>query len=138
MCAVQVYKPAELLAKHGKVLGEGFASSADRAVTGVFKLTFKMASFYGLWTYLTHTFFGASVVAIPMLAAAFLAAVPLAGQYVAAAPAALELWLAEGRPAQVESRGFFANCTDSTVGCSVGWFNFIRETWRSVENCSFC
>ncbi len=114
---MQVYKPAELLAKHGKVLGEGFASSADRAVTGVFKLTFKMASFYGLWTYLTHTFFGASVVAIPMLAAAFLAAVPLAGQYVAAAPAALELWLAEGRPAQVESRGVFfsANC------CTVDW-----------------
>ena len=43
-------------------------------------LTVKMATFYALWTYLTHTTFGVSAVVLPVMAAAFLAAVPLTGQ----------------------------------------------------------
>ena len=35
---------------------------------------------------------------VPVLAATFLAAVPVAGQYLVAFPAALELWLADERP----------------------------------------
>ena len=37
------------------------------------------------------------MITIPVLAAAFLAAVPVAGQYLVALPAALELFLAEDR-----------------------------------------
>ena len=37
------------------------------------------------------------MITIPVLAAAFLAAVPVAGQYLVAIPAALELFLAEDR-----------------------------------------
>ena len=48
-------------------------------------------------TYLTHMLFAVSLITLPVLAAAFLAAVPVAGQYVVAFPAALELWLSEGR-----------------------------------------
>jgi len=40
-----------------------------------------LIDFYGIWTYVTHTVFHASVVTVPVLAAAFLAAVPVAGQY---------------------------------------------------------
>ena len=56
-----------------------------------------MVCFYGMWTYLTHKIFAVSLVTLPVLTAAFLAAVPVAGQYVVAVPAALELWLAESR-----------------------------------------
>ena len=52
-----------------------------------------MAAFYGLWTYLTHTVFNASIITVPVLVATFLASVPVAGQYLVALPAALELWI---------------------------------------------
>ena len=57
-----------------------------------------MAAFYGLWTYFTHSMFNVSFVMVPVLVATFLAAVPVAGQYLVALPAALELWLADDRP----------------------------------------
>ena len=57
-----------------------------------------MASFYGLWTYLTHTVFNASIITVPVLVSTFLAAVPVAGQYPVALPAALELWVLKERP----------------------------------------
>ena len=56
-----------------------------------------MATFYGLWTYLTHTVFNASIITLPVLISTFLAAVPVAGQYLVALPAALELWLLKER-----------------------------------------
>ena len=92
-----IYKPIEVISNHGQLLGSGFASALEKAVNGVFTLTVKMVCFYGMWTYLTHMLFAVSLVTLPVLAAAFLAAVPVAGQYVVAIPAALELWLAESR-----------------------------------------
>ncbi len=95
----RVYRPQEMLARHGHLVGgRDFARALSSAVTSIFWLTIKMAGFYGCWTYLTHTVFGASVVAIPVLCAAFLAAVPLTGQYVVCLPGALELWLSAQRP----------------------------------------
>ncbi|QQP38913.1 Transmembrane protein C9orf5like, partial [Caligus rogercresseyi] len=79
------------------VMGDDFAMAMNKAIKSVFIITFKMASFYGLWTYLTHTLFSASIVMVPVLAATFLAAVPLAGQYLVAIPAALELIFAKER-----------------------------------------
>ena len=55
-----------------------------------------MAAFYGLWTYLTHTVFNVSIVTVPVLVATFLASVPVAGQYLVALPAALELCVIGG------------------------------------------
>ena len=94
--SAEAYKPIELFSAEGFV-PEGFADALNKAVKSVFKITFKMAAFYGMYTYLTHTLFDVSVVMVPVLAAAFLAAVPVAGQYVVPLPAALELWLANGR-----------------------------------------
>lgn len=92
-----IYKPIEVISNHGQLLGSGFASALEKAINGVFTLTVKMVCFYGMWTYLTHKLFAVSLVTLPVLVAAFLAAVPVAGQYCVAIPAALELWLAEGR-----------------------------------------
>ena len=92
-----IYKPIEVISNHGQLLGSGFASALEKAINGVFTLTVKMVCFYGMWTYLTHKLFAVSLVTLPVLAAAFLAAVPVSGQYVVAIPAALELWLAESR-----------------------------------------
>lgn len=89
------YKPIELFSEG--FVPEGFTDALSKAVKSVFKITFKMAAFYGMYTYLTHTLFDVSVVMVPVLAAAFLAAVPVAGQYLVPVPAALELWLADGR-----------------------------------------
>ena len=91
----EAYKPIELFSEG--FVPEGFADALNKAVKSVFKITFKMAAFYGMYTYLTHTLFDVSVVMVPVLAAAFLAAVPVAGQYLVPVPAALELWLADGR-----------------------------------------
>jgi predicted PurR-regulated permease PerM len=92
-----IYKPVELISELGTSVGDGFSAALTKAVKSIFKITFKMAAFYGMFTYLTHTLFNVSIVMVPVLAATFLAAVPVAGQYVVPVPGALELWLADDR-----------------------------------------
>jgi hypothetical protein len=65
------------------------------------------ADFYGIWTYVTHTVFHASVVTVPVLAAAFLAAVPVAGQYLVNTFLLIIFWTA-AKPISGTARPFRA------------------------------
>lgn len=90
-----LYKPVDWLSNFGPVNGNKLGMAFEAAVTGVFKASFKMALFYGLWTWLIHNLFRVRIVYLPSVLAAVLGAVPFLGTYWASVPAVLDLWLAQ-------------------------------------------
>ncbi|KAJ2953387.1 hypothetical protein O0L34_g977 [Tuta absoluta] len=92
-----LYKPVEVITQIQPNFGPRLGLALSVAINQVFRASFKMALFYGLWTWLVHNLFGAKVVYLPSVLAAVLGAAPFLGPYLAGIPAALDVWL-QGRP----------------------------------------
>ncbi|XP_053986250.1 transmembrane protein 245 isoform X1 [Hylaeus volcanicus] len=96
------YKPVELttvfspISCHSTLHVEGFAVALQEAVIGVFVATFKLASFFGMWTWFIHNLFQVKIVYLPSTFATILGAVPFLDAYFACIPATLELWFTRG------------------------------------------
>ncbi|XP_034941416.1 transmembrane protein 245 isoform X2 [Chelonus insularis] len=123
----KTYKPIELIAMFSPIslyrkddLG-GFAIALQEAVIGVFTATFKLASFFGMWTWFIHNLFQVKIVYLPSAFATVLAAVPFLDAYFACIPATIELWFTRGR---VMAILFF---TFHFLPCNIVITNFYKE-----------
>ncbi|XP_017767693.1 PREDICTED: LOW QUALITY PROTEIN: transmembrane protein 245 [Eufriesea mexicana] len=98
----KIYKPVELttmfspISCHSTLHMEGFAIALQEAVIGVFAATFKLASFFGMWTWFIHNLFQVKIVYLPSTFATILGAVPFLDAYFACIPTTLELWFTRG------------------------------------------
>lgn len=59
------YKPLDLFASMLPGSASRLGEAVEEAVAGVFAASFKMAAFYGLYTWLIHTLFEVKMVYIP-------------------------------------------------------------------------
>lgn len=77
--------------------GTKVVTALESSISSVIMASLKIALFHGLFTWLTHTWFGAHVVFLPAVIAAVLAAAPFLGTYFCCIPAFLDLWLSQDR-----------------------------------------
>ncbi|KYN00909.1 Transmembrane protein C9orf5 [Cyphomyrmex costatus] len=92
----KTYKPIELTTIFSPISCHRFATSLQEAVIGVFAATFKLASFFGMWTWFIHNLFQVKIVYLPSALATILGAVPFLDAYFACIPATIELWFTRG------------------------------------------
>lgn len=59
-----MYRPVELMTNFSPS-GNRFGLALEGAISGVFTATFKMAAFYGLWTWFIHNWFSVKIVYLP-------------------------------------------------------------------------
>ncbi|TKR67446.1 hypothetical protein L596_023596 [Steinernema carpocapsae] len=71
----------------------------ERAISGVFVLSAKMAIFYGLYTYFVHSLFDLNIVFVPSMLAAIFAAIPIMAPYFVCVFGIVELYLVRGEAA---------------------------------------
>ena len=95
-----IYKPMDMLVKFMLLICGSesinvhkFEEAVEDSITSIFTATFKMSFFYGLYTWLILTLSESSIIYIPAVLAALLAAVPFFGAYWAFLPSILEYWL---------------------------------------------
>lgn len=95
----ELYKPVELMTQFSSN-GNRLGLALGDAINGVFTASFKMATFYGLWTWFIHNLFNVKIVYLPSAVAAILGAAPFLGTYWACIPAVFDLWLAQEKGLQ--------------------------------------
>lgn len=59
-----LYKPVEIMTNFSPS-GNRVGLALESAINGVFAASFKMATFYGLWTWFIHNLFGVRIVYLP-------------------------------------------------------------------------
>lgn len=91
-----VYRPTEWLNRIFMIGDSRLGKAVNDAVTSVFMASLKMATFYGLYTYIWHTLLGSHLVFIPAVIAS-LCAVTLKSFW-GALLGCLDLWLIQQRP----------------------------------------
>lgn len=77
--------------------GMRLADALEDSISSVLVATLKLSLFHGLFTWLTHTVFGAHVIYLPAILASVLAAAPFLECYWCSVPAVLDLWLSQDR-----------------------------------------
>ncbi|OXU30627.1 hypothetical protein TSAR_003641 [Trichomalopsis sarcophagae] len=92
----KTYKPIELITNFSPISCHRFATALQESVIGVFTATFKLASFFGMWTWFIHNLFQVKIVYLPSAFATLLGAVPFLDAYFACIPATIELWFTQG------------------------------------------
>ncbi|XP_066584766.1 transmembrane protein 245 isoform X2 [Prorops nasuta] len=92
----KIYKPIEMITQFSPISCHRFVMALQEAVIGVFTVTFKLASFFGMWTWFIHNLFQVKIVYLPSAFAAMLGAVPFLDAYFACIPATIELWFTRG------------------------------------------
>lgn len=87
------YYPLEKIAKLTEYFPEAgnVANVVEQAISGIFNASFKMATFYGVYTYTLLSIFDVYVRFIPSVIAGIFAVIPLFPTYTVIAPALLEL-----------------------------------------------
>uniref|UniRef100_A0AAR5Q941 Transmembrane protein 245 n=1 Tax=Dendroctonus ponderosae TaxID=77166 RepID=A0AAR5Q941_DENPD len=90
------YKPVELMTQFSPS-GRRFGHALEAAINSVFSASFKMAAFYGMWTWFIHNLFNVQIVYLSSAFATILGAVPFLGTYWACVPGILDLWLSQDR-----------------------------------------
>ncbi len=91
-----LYQPTEWISNILAIGGAGLGQAVSDAVTSVFIASLKIASFYGLYTYVLHTLLGSNLVFLPTVIAAICAVI--LKSYWAVLPGCLDLWLVQQRP----------------------------------------
>ncbi|XP_014205966.1 transmembrane protein 245 isoform X2 [Copidosoma floridanum] len=92
----RVYKPIELITNLSPISCYRFAVALQESVIGVFKVTFKLASFFGMWTWFIHNLFQVKIIYLPTVFATLLGAVPFIDVSIVCIPATIELWFTQG------------------------------------------
>ncbi|XP_014240772.1 transmembrane protein 245-like [Cimex lectularius] len=101
----EMYKPVEMMTQMSPKYGKKLALAVQQSCREVLAASIKLSMFYGLWTWLIHTFFMSNLVYMPAAFAAILGVVPVLGTYWACVPAILDLWLLQD--SKIRALGLF-------------------------------